>query len=97
MATQGPFDTVAQPAESEWLVQPPPESRTRERRGLSESTVIGFAAVVIFFIFAAVAVAYRQVFPDESVGPRKPTPEELDYDDQPDPEARPPERGESGL
>ena len=39
MATQGPFDTVAQPAESEWLVQPPPESRTRERTLGNRSTL----------------------------------------------------------
>lgn len=43
--------------------------------------------------FAAVAVAYRQVFPDdESAEPPKPTPEELDYDDQLDRDARPPRR-----
>ena len=41
--------------------------------------------------FAAVAVAYRQVFPEESVEAPRPTPEERDYDDQFDPEA-PPER-----
>jgi len=70
MATQGPFDTVAQPSESEWLVQPPPESRTRERRGLSESTVIGFAAVVIFFILWQGVGFVRTTWPDGvSLGP----------------------------
>lgn len=49
---------------------------------------------VIFVLplhFASITVAYRQVFPDELVEPPKPTPEELDYDDQPDVEARVPE------
>lgn len=61
-------------------------------------TLVGALACYVgaFFVlpihFAAVAVAYRQVFPDEHVDPAKPTPEELDYDDQPDLDARPPER-----
>ena len=69
MATQGPFDTVAQPAE---LVQPPREGRTRERRRLSESTVIGFVAVVIFFIVWQGVGFVRTAWPDGVfVGPFK--------------------------
>ena len=47
--------------------------------------------------FATVAVAYRQVFPEDYVESPKVTPEERDYDDQLDLEARPPERREDEL
>jgi uncharacterized membrane protein len=49
------------------------------------------AIFVLPLHFASITIAYRQVFPDEYVERSKPTPEELDYDDQPDLEARPPE------
>lgn len=51
------------------------------------------AIFVLPFHFAAVAVAYRKVFPVEAAGSGVKSPEELDYDDQPDLEARPPEGG----
>lgn len=66
-------------------------------------TFVGVLACYVgaFFVmpihFGAIAVAYRQVFPDEHVEPAKPTPEELDYDDQPDLEAKAPERREDDL
>jgi hypothetical protein len=44
--------------------------------------------------FAAIAVAYRKVFPDHFNPTHSLTPEERDYDDQLDLESRPPERGE---
>jgi hypothetical protein len=57
--------------------------------------------VGMFFVlpmhFGAVAVAYRQVFPDEQAGPAELSPEERDYDDQLDPGERPPERREDEL
>lgn len=55
------------------------------------------AVFVLPLHFASLTVAYRQVFPDEHVERPKPTPEELDYDDQPDLDARPPERRDDNL
>jgi large-conductance mechanosensitive channel len=66
-------------------------------------TFVGLLACYVgaFFVmpihFGAIAVAYRQVFPDEHVEPPKPTPEELDYDDQPDLEARPRDQRDDNL
>jgi hypothetical protein len=60
-------------------------------------TFVGLLACYVgaFFVmpihFGAIAVAYRQVFPDEYIEPPKPTPEELDYDDELDAGARRPE------
>jgi uncharacterized membrane protein len=66
-------------------------------------TLVGLLACYVGAIFVlpihfgAIAVAYRQVFPDEHIETPKPTPEELDYDDQPDLEARPPEQRDDEL
>lgn len=52
--------------------------------------------VGMFFVlpvhFAAIAVAYRQVFPEEHMEPLPRTPEERDFDDQLELDDRPPER-----
>ena len=52
---------------------------------------------LFFFLpvyFASIAVAYRQVFPEEYTAPLERTPEERDYDDQLELDDRPPEKGE---
>jgi hypothetical protein len=61
-------------------------------------TFVGLLACYVgaFFVmpvhFAAIAVAYRQVFPENYPPPPPPTDAERDYDDQPDLGPRPPER-----
>jgi len=61
-------------------------------------TFVGLLACYVgaFFVmpvhFAAIAVAYRQVFPEDYPPPLPPTDAERDYDDQPDLGPPPPER-----
>jgi len=55
------------------------------------------AIFVLPLHFASLTVAYRQVFPDQYMEPPKPTPEELDYDDQADVDAEPPGRGDEAV
>lgn len=66
-------------------------------------TLVGMLACYVgaFFVmpihFAAVAFAYRQVFPDDTYEPVVRTPEERDYDDQPELDVRPPDRKDDEL
>ena len=72
MATpSGPLDTIASPAEPQALVRRPTDARDRAMRR-HEPTIIGAAAVVLFFVVWQGVGIIRETAPDGlALGPFK--------------------------